>query len=296
MNFEPRKEMIIMRYDFLPLIKHSFAYGTEHIIPEFIISSKAKETLIYPKSFSLLKTAYDYYTEGSNQEFYEIRYILEGEGYLKYNGKSYLLKKGDGCLIDCRQKYYYQTSSYHWVSTSLYFDGTPAAPLVQSYLQSGNVKFSNTEFLNFEPFQTHILQCTQKAAPYMEYEISATFYLLLTNLLIVRSKTRSTTSDIVEKIVSYMQANYMKNLSLDDLSHHFGLSRTHMSRCFKEYTGFAPHEYITRLRIYNAKYLLKATELSIEEISHQTGFSDSVYFIQVFKKMEGITPSKFRKG
>ena len=130
----------------------------------------------------------------------------------------------------------------------------------------------------------------------MEYEISATFYLLLTNLLIVRSKSRSTTSDIVEKIVSYMQANYMKNLSLDDLSHHFGLSRTHMSRCFKEYTGFAPHKYITRLRIYNAKYLLKASELSIEEISHQTGFSDSVYFIQVFKKMEGITPSKFRKG
>ena len=68
-----------------------------------------------------------------------------------------------------------------------------------------------------------------------------------------------------------------------------------MTRCFKEYTGFAPHEYITQLRIYNAKYLLKATDLSIDEISRQTGFSDSVYFIQVFKKIEGITPSKFRK-
>ena len=83
-----------MNYNFLPLIKHSFTYGTEHILPDFIVSSKAKETLIYPVSFSLLKTSYDYYTEGKNQEFYEIRYILDGEGYLKYNGRSYLLKKG----------------------------------------------------------------------------------------------------------------------------------------------------------------------------------------------------------
>ena len=128
----------------------------------------------------------------------------------------------------------------------------------------------------------------------MEYEVSCTFYMLLTNLLIAQSKTRNT-SEVIEKIVSYIQANYMKNLTADELSHNFGLSRTHMTRCFKEYTGFAPHEYITQLRIYNAKYLLKATDLSIEDISRQTGFSDSVYFIQVFKKIEGITPSKFRK-
>ena len=283
-----------MKYDFLPLIRHSFPYGTEHVVPEFIVSNKAKETLIYPKSFSLLKASYDYYTEGSSQEFFEIRYILEGEGYLKYSGKTYMLKKGDGCLIDCRQKYYYQTSSYHWVSTSLYFNGAPAAPLVQSYLQSGNIKFTDSMFPSFEPLQAHILQCTQKISSYMEYEVSCTFYMLLTNLLIAQSKTRNT-SEVIEKIISYIQANYMRNLTADDLSHHFGISRTHMTRCFKEYTGFAPHEYITRLRIYNAKYLLKATELSIEEISRQTGFSDSVYFIQVFKKMEGITPSKFRK-
>lgn len=283
-----------MNYNFLPLINHSFTYGTEQILPDFIVSSKAKETLIYPESFSLLKTSYDYYVEGNNQEFYEIRYILDGEGYLKYNGRSYLLKKGDGCLIDCRQKYYYQTSSYNWVSTCLCFNGAPAAPLVQAYLLSGNVKFTDAMFSNFEPLQMHILQCTQKISSYMEYEVSCTFYMLLTNLLIAQSKTRNT-SEVIEKIVSYIQANYMKNLTADELSHHFGLNRTHMTRCFKEYTGFAPHEYITQLRIYNAKYLLKATDLSIEEISRRTGFSDSVYFIQVFKKIEGTTPSKFRK-
>lgn len=54
----------IMKYDFLPLIKHSFAYGTKLIMPEFIVSSKAKETLIYPEAFFLLKTSYDYYAEG----------------------------------------------------------------------------------------------------------------------------------------------------------------------------------------------------------------------------------------
>ena len=120
-------------------------------------------------------------------------------------------------------------------------------------------------FSNYEPLQAHILQCTQKTSSYMEYEISCTFYMLLTNLLIAKSKTRNT-SEVIEKIVSYIQANYMKNLTIDNLSHLFGISRTHMTRCFKDYTGFAPHEYITQLRIYNAKYLLKTTNLSIEEI------------------------------
>lgn len=150
-----------MKYDFLPLIKHSFAYGTKLIMPEFIVSSKAKETLIYPEAFFLLKTSYDYYAEGYHQEFYEIRYVLEGEGYLKYNGRSYLLKKGEGCLIDCRQKYYYQSNSYNWTTTSLYFNGMPAAPLVQSYLKSGSVKFTDAAFSNYAPLQTHILQCAQ---------------------------------------------------------------------------------------------------------------------------------------
>lgn len=283
-----------MNYDFLPLVEHSFTHGKEQILSNFIVSNKAKENLIYPVSFSLLQTTFDYFIEGNNQDYYEIRYVLEGECYLKYNGRSYLLKKGEGCLIDCRKKYFYHSSNQHWVSTCLRFNGSPAYSFIKAYLLSGNIKFTDEMFSNFEPLQMHILQCTQKNSSYMEYEVSCTFYLLLTNLLIAQSKTRNT-SEVIEKIVSYIQANYMKNLTVDELSRRFAVSRTHMTRCFKEYTGFAPHQYITQLRIYNAKYLLKTTNLSINDISRQTGFSDSVYFIQVFKKIEGTTPSIFRK-
>lgn len=289
------KGILIMNYSWLPLFEHTLSYGKEYVLPNFIVSSKAKEHLIYPVSFSVLKASYGYHTEGNNQKFYEIRYILDGEGSLKYKGRSYLLKKGEGCLIDCGQEYYYQANSDNWVSTCLRFNGAPACPIVQEYVLSDNVKFTDDMFSNFEPLQAHILQCTQKVSLSKKYEVSCTFYMLLTNLLIAQSKTQSTL-EVIEKIVSYIQANYMKNLTLDELSRHFGLSRTHMTRCFKEHTGFAPHEYITQVRIYNAKYLLRATDLPIEEVSRQTGFSDSVYFIQVFKRMEGITPSKFRKA
>ena len=82
-----------MNYDFLPLVEHSFTHGKEQILSNFIVSNKAKENLIYPVSFSLLQTTFDYFIEGNNQDYYEIRYVLEGECYLKYNGRSYLLKK-----------------------------------------------------------------------------------------------------------------------------------------------------------------------------------------------------------
>ena len=58
-----------------------------------LLVTKQKENLIYPVSFSLLQTTFDYFIEGNNQDYYEIRYVLEGECYLKYNGRSYLLKK-----------------------------------------------------------------------------------------------------------------------------------------------------------------------------------------------------------
>ena len=54
-------------------------------------------------------------------------------------------------------------------------------------------------------------------------------------------------------------------------------------------------DYLTSLRLQKAKTLLKEPNLSIQEIAEQSGYTDYFYFTKVFKKAEGISPSKYRK-
>lgn len=272
--------------------------GTAHLLPEFMISSTAKESLIYPQGFLLLEADKDYFTDRSNVPSYELRYTLEGEGILEYNGKTYTLSKGEGYLIDCRKHHYYHTSREHWVCTVFHFNGTPVAPIFNALLQSGSVKFTASAFPNFELTQMQLIQETLAVSAHAEFKISCLFHVLLTELLVTHSKstTSEKTSSIIEKVVRYMQTNFKDTFSTDDLCRKFGISRTHLNRCFRQYTGFSPHDYLMQLRLNSAKLLLKNSDLSVEDVCTQSGFQDTAYFIQAFKKKEGITPLKYRKS
>lgn len=272
--------------------------GTAYLLPEFLISAAARNSLIYPQGFLLLEADTDYFTDRSNLESYELRFTLEGEGILDYNGKTYTLSKGEGYFIDCRRHHYYRTSGNRWVSTVLHFNGAPVAPIFNALLQSGSVKFNDSIFPNFEMMQMQLLQEALSVSVHGELKISCWFHVLLTELLTLSAKSASSekTSSIIEKIVHHMQANFKTNISLDALCREFGISRTHMNRCFRQHTGFSPHDYLIRLRLNNAKLLLKSTDLSVEAVGIQSGFQDTAYFIQAFKKKEGTTPLQYRKS
>ncbi|MHC1693881.1 MAG: helix-turn-helix domain-containing protein [Eubacteriales bacterium] len=70
----------------------------------------------------------------------------------------------------------------------------------------------------------------------------------------------------------------------------------HLRRLFRQETGFTPLEYLTELRINNAKMLMKESKnlrYTIADISMMSGFYDSGYFSRVFKKKTGITPTQY---
>lgn len=271
--------------------------GITQIMPEFLVSSTARESLIYPQGFLILDAASDYFTDRGNLPSYELRYTLSGEGMLEYNGKKYTLSKGEGYWIDCRNHHYYETVGDHWCCTVFHFNGVPACPIFSAFAQSGNVKFTDRTFPGFELMQMQILQETQKVSAHAEFRISCLFHMLLTELLVTHSQNSASekTSTVVENIIRYMQANYKENFSVEDLCRTFGISRTHLNRCFRQYTGFSPHDYLIQIRLNAAKLMLQNTNLSVDEICSQSGFQDTAYFIQIFKKREGITPLKFRK-
>lgn len=88
---------------------------------------------------------------------------------------------------------------------------------------------------------------------------------------------------------------YDSQLSLEYLSEKFGFSIYYLSRFFKEQIGDNFIDYVTDLRIKEAKKLLISTEKPIKDIVNEVGYIDVSSFMRKFKKLEGITPGKYRE-
>lgn len=93
----------------------------------------------------------------------------------------------------------------------------------------------------------------------------------------------------------YILAHLDERLSTELLAEALGRNRTYLCACFKEETGLSVNEYITKLRIDEAKRLLKVTGKPLRLIAEQVGYSSQSYFQRVFKKTEGKTPLEYRK-
>lgn len=92
-----------------------------------------------------------------------------------------------------------------------------------------------------------------------------------------------------------MNENFAQALTLKSAAQMLHLSNSHLSRIFKKYTGFGFLEYLTILRIENAKHLLEDTSMSVSEIASECGFNDSNYFSSAFKSQTGISPLQYNK-
>lgn len=106
------------------------------------------------------------------------------------------------------------------------------------------------------------------------------------------SVNRSVLSQIIEEI----QKHYTENITLSGMSEKYGISVGHLSSLLKAELGISFTEYITSKRIQKARELLADFNLSIDEIAERVGYNDYFYFIKVFKKHMGISPSKYRKN
>ena len=112
----------------------------------------------------------------------------------------------------------------------------------------------------------------------------------------VSCKATEKSMSVVETAKEYIQNNYSKDISLDDVSRTVNISPYYFSKIFKEETGEGFVEYLTGIRIEKAKELLNTTEYSIKEICSMVGYADPNYFSRSFKKNVGVTPTEYKDG
>lgn len=94
-------------------------------------------------------------------------------------------------------------------------------------------------------------------------------------------------------VADFIKKNLHQKLSIDAIAKMAYVSKSNFFKMFKQELGLSPNEFIIKERIKKAKELLNQQN-SVSETAFSTGFSDTNYFIRVFKQMEGVTPKIFQ--
>ena len=100
---------------------------------------------------------------------------------------------------------------------------------------------------------------------------------------------------ITSSVKFYLNSHYKESVSIELIADELGVSESSLIRSFRNGTGTTPGAYLASLRMKKAEELLKTTRWTIRRIASETGIQDANYFVKLFKRAYGMTPSAYRK-
>lgn len=266
------------------------------------ITDFAKESLLHLEAFCIFHYGEGSYTIRKDYHSFLILYTYGGTGELTFRDKTYELCEGDGAFIDCTEFHRYKTvGTKPWDVGVLHIGGPILPALYEQYMQSGTPVFHESATGHFQQFLEEMLHVYSDPTLYRDWVASAYIDAIVTHLLQQNAKsyaekTGSVVPENIRYLIKYVESNYNQPLTLDGLSAFANISKFHLSREFKKYTGFSPIEYILELRLDKAEVMLNTTDLPASTIAHEVGIHNMNNFTKQFRKRNGCTPTQYRKN
>lgn len=262
------------------------------------ITEFAQNNLFSAQSFAIFHYEKGSYTRRKDFHSYLLLYTYDGEGKLEYEGKTYTLKKGDGAFISCVRPHYYEAVQ-NWDVGVFHFNGPFAEYMYSEYEATGNLAFHEGTDERFHRNLEQVISIY--ASPSVQRDLRASHAIegMLLYLVVKNSNFNISRGDVpeaIQNVIVFMENHYTEDISLDKMAEMTNTSKYHFSKEFKRYTGFSPHDYLIRMRIDQAKILLKTTSLPANKIAHSVGIHDINNFNYLFKKKVGKTPIQYRNS
>lgn len=262
----------------------------------------AKNALLYLQEIGTLKANKEHVSKRSNLESFLFFTITEGSGQLIYDGTAHILSAGDCVFIDCKKTYAHMTSPGNlWNLKWVHFYGSSVSAIYEKYLsRGGKPVFKASDQDSFLQLHKDLFDIASSDDHIRDMRINEKLALLLT-LIMTETKYPESLSDSeatkdIGKIKTYLEEHYTEKISLDQISSKFYVNKYHLLRLFKKQFGVSIISYMQQLKITKAKQLLRFTDDTIESIGIKAGIGEPNYFSRLFKKIEGVSPSEYRKA
>lgn len=233
--------------------------------------------------------------------YFQWFYCVKGQGELILNNQRSVITKGQGFLIYPDQEHIYQAISNDWTLHIAAFNG-PLCVEILTLLQmgqSGVYHFSDSSV--FEQHIQKLLWLYENRTSDQTLSYSKECYDFLLDLSRCITHTHefaySHESPFVLKVVSWLEENYARPISLDELAKAVNLTKDYMCALFKKITGETIIQCLTSIRIGHARqFLIQYPDKKVIEIAHMCGFDSPSYFGKIFKQLIGMTPERYRKN
>ncbi len=227
---------------------------------------------------------------------YIMHYIMRGEGYVEIGNKTVKVCEGQTFILfpDELAKYYADANNpWHYIWAN--FNGEIADKLISQTGFTPNNRVSPPQPL----YEMYPLYRDTVNAYYGRSEPlkSARLHLLLAYYTeLFPNATNKQQPGFADKVIEFMQNHFTNpHTNVEWIAQRLNVSRSQLFRVCKEKTQQSPIQYLTGLRIEQAKYWLITTDHTITDIANSTGFEDAMYFSRLFTEKTGMTPTLYRK-
>ncbi|QHQ61689.1 helix-turn-helix domain-containing protein [Anaerocolumna sedimenticola] len=228
----------------------------------------------------------------------EIIYVTAGELKVTLNGQVYLVRQSNFLIIPSYYIHSYATDIF----SSAYICIIPLDS-IPSYKSTFSKKTFASLLVEKPPFEEELKHCLDSLCNIpkniihsaLENILKGYIYVflgLLINHVGLVDITDTKMISLAQEILIYLQDNYLKPLKLEEISEHFGYSRSRFSHIFNEFFDCKLVEYINGLRCRHALELLREKNTTITDIALASGFDSTRTFYRAFQKCFGCTPNE----
>ncbi|NQX65251.1 AraC family transcriptional regulator [Paenibacillus alba] len=233
--------------------------------------------------------------------YYYLIFVLEGEGTFQQNNQTFALGQHDMFCLFPQVTHEYMSDAHNPLrKIFVAFDGKQSLQLLERIgLNPHTPHLSGV----LSPASIQLMWDFMNAVSDSERQLTdlarlRCFYHVFDELTGIRKPTSAQANRAMswlEQGVAYMQIHYAEGITVERVSEHVGVERTHFTKQFGKTYGVTPMQYLQNLKMDEAKLLLEQTSYTLSEIANSVGYPDLFSFSKAFKKQIGVPPTQYRQ-
>ena len=232
------------------------------------------------------------------RDYYLLHFIFNGKGYYVVDGQEHVVDKNSVFVIspNVNIKYYADSDDpwkYFWIG----FNSTQCKDLMESCGFTEGIYVLPFADIGLVKRAMKKLDTLRSDPIAYDYFIHGCLYEILGCLLHTSQKPEEffKTDTYVKKAKKYIENNFSKKITVNDMANHVGLERSYFSRVFKGKAKISPQQYLIEVRLNHSATLLTQTNLPLNQIALRCAFNDYSHFYKYFYKRYCQSPKVFRE-
>ncbi len=229
----------------------------------------------------------------------QILFCAAGSGTLEYDEKEVKIGAGDYFFLPKNKPHAYYPNEELWDVRWIAFEGSICDDILVRFGMTVPIVITPADETTMERIFDKMVISQENDILYCDYTCSGLVYDYLIEFHRLMDadadSARSRHISMLLPALRFMHDNFRNDISMTQLSEIIGVTPQHFCRVFKKTMNVRPNEFLTQIRLDEAKRLLSKRDVSVSDAAEKSGFRDAGYFSTVFRKHEGISPVQFKK-